>query len=51
MRHLGMIPHQEYSGSDQALAFLAGTVSASCDLDRILEIAAPVGPDCRCQRS
>jgi cobyrinic acid a,c-diamide synthase len=44
MRHLGMIPHQEYSGSDQALAFLAGIVSTHCDLDRILEIAAPVGP-------
>jgi cobyrinic acid a,c-diamide synthase len=43
MRHLGMIPHQEYSGSDQALAFLAGTVTANCDLDRILEIAVPVG--------
>jgi cobyrinic acid a,c-diamide synthase len=43
MRHLGMIPHQEYSGSDQALAFLAETVAAHCDVDRLLEIAAPVG--------
>jgi cobyrinic acid a,c-diamide synthase len=50
MRHLGMIPHQEYSGSDQALAFLAGTISESCDLDRILKIAAPVGPDTGSQR-
>jgi cobyrinic acid a,c-diamide synthase len=44
MRHLGMIPHQEYSGTDQALSLLARTVSASCDLDRILEIAAPLTP-------
>lgn len=43
MRHLGMIPHQEYSGSDQALAFLAETVAAHCDVDRLLEIAAPFG--------
>ena len=45
MRHLGMIPHQEYSGTDRALSLLAKTVSASCDLNRILEIAAPVNPD------
>ncbi|MDR3630877.1 MAG: cobyrinate a,c-diamide synthase [Desulfocapsaceae bacterium] len=45
MRHLGMIPHQEYEGSRQALALLARTVSLSCDLDRIQEIAAPLsGP-------
>jgi cobyrinic acid a,c-diamide synthase len=44
MRHLGMIPHQEYSGTNQALALLAKTVSESCDLPRILEIAAPPAP-------
>lgn len=44
MRHLGMIPHQEYSGTHQALALLAKTVSESCDLPRILEIAAPPAP-------
>ena len=42
MRHLGMIPHQEYAGSRQALDLLARTVSENCDLDRIQEIAAPL---------
>ncbi len=42
MRHLGMIPHQEYSGTNQALSLLAETVAANCDLDRILTIAGPV---------
>ena len=44
MRHLGMIPHQEYSGTRQALALLAETVSGSCDLPRIMEIAVPPAP-------
>jgi cobyrinic acid a,c-diamide synthase len=42
MRHLGMIPHQEYAGSGHALDLLARTVAESCDLERIQEIAAPV---------
>ncbi len=42
MRHLGMIPHQEYSGTSQALALLAGSVAASCDLEGILAIAEPL---------
>ncbi len=35
MRHLGMIPHQEYNGSEDALAFLVETVTARLDLGRI----------------
>jgi cobyrinic acid a,c-diamide synthase len=42
MRHLGMIPHQEYSGTAQALSLLGKTVAESCDLDRILAIAEPI---------
>ncbi len=42
MRHLGMIPHQEYSGTAQALSLLGNTVAENCDLDRILAIAEPV---------
>jgi cobyrinic acid a,c-diamide synthase len=42
MRHLGMIPHQEYSGTNQALSLLAQTVAESCDLERIVGIAEPL---------
>ena len=42
MRHLGMIPHQEYVGSDQALEFLAELVEENVDLERVEEIMAPV---------
>ncbi len=42
MRHLGMIPHQEYDGSEQALELLARTARDHIDLDRLDEILAPV---------
>lgn len=35
MRHLGMVPHQEYTDSADALTFLADTVEAQVDLDRV----------------
>ncbi len=37
MRHLGMIPHQEYQGSDDALALLVETVRDNIDLGKIME--------------
>ena len=45
MRHLGMIPHQEYNGSEDALHFLVETVTNSLDLGRIDELMAPLRPD------
>lgn len=35
MRHLGMIPHQEYDGSRSAIEFLAETVKEHIDLERL----------------
>ncbi len=35
MRHLGMIPHQEYSGSDGAVEFLAETMKKHIDIARV----------------
>ena len=35
MRHLGMVPHQEYTDSSEALGFLAGLIEKNIDLDRI----------------
>jgi cobyrinic acid a,c-diamide synthase len=43
MRHLGVTPHQEYEGSDEAMQLLAETASEHLDIDRIQEIMAPVG--------
>lgn len=37
MRHLGMIPHQEYQGSDDALALLVDTVKENINLEAIME--------------
>lgn len=51
MRHLGMIPHQEYNGSDDALRFLVETVSAGLDLRRIEELMAPLRADLRCSET
>ncbi len=42
MRHLGVTPHQEYEGSDAAMALLAETAAASLDLNRIEECMARV---------
>lgn len=37
MRHLGMIPHQEYSDSEEALSFLRDIVLDNVDLARVEE--------------
>ncbi len=42
MRHLGVTPHQEYEGSDEAIELLAETAAEHLDLDRIQEIMAPI---------
>jgi cobyrinic acid a,c-diamide synthase len=44
MRHLGVTPHQEYEGSDQALDMLAETATEHLDIDRIINIMADVEP-------
>ena len=38
MRHLGMLPHQEYEGSDEAVEYLAELVSENVDLEKIENI-------------
>ncbi len=49
MRHLGMIPHQEYTDSPEALDFLADLIAANVDLERLEAImgtvSAPVVKD------
>ena len=42
MRHLGVTPHQEYEGSDDAMDLLAETAAEHLDLDRIVEVMAPI---------
>ncbi|MBW1636419.1 MAG: cobyrinate a,c-diamide synthase [Deltaproteobacteria bacterium] len=42
MRHLGMVPHQEYAGSSQALDYLAELVEKNVDLAAVRQIMAPV---------
>lgn len=42
MRHLGVTPHQEYEGSEEAMQLLAETATAHLDLERIQEIMAPI---------
>lgn len=44
MRHLGMVPYQEYTDSSGALQFLIDTVTANLDLDRIETVMAPFTP-------
>lgn len=41
MRHLGMVPYQEYGNSGGALSFLIETVTENLDLDRIESIMQP----------
>jgi cobyrinic acid a,c-diamide synthase len=43
MRHLGVTPHQEYEGSEEAMAMLAETATEHLDLVRIQEVMAPIG--------
>ena len=42
MRHLGMVPHQEYTDSHGALDFLAGLITENVDLGRVEEIMGTV---------
>ncbi len=42
MRHLGMIPHQEYGNSGEALTYLAHLVTTNIDLSRFTELMAPL---------
>ncbi|MDR3088358.1 MAG: cobyrinate a,c-diamide synthase [Desulfobulbaceae bacterium] len=48
MRHLGMLPWQEYDGHDQAIAELAHLAREHCDLDKIIAMARPVAPPSAC---
>ncbi len=40
MRHLGVTPHQEYEGSEEAMDLLADTIKANVDLDRVVALMA-----------
>ena len=42
MRHLGMIPHQEYQGSREAVVFLAQIMRENIDCERLESLLAPV---------
>ena len=42
MRHLGVTPHQEYEGSEDAMDLLAETATEHLDLDRILEVMTEI---------
>ncbi len=42
MRHLGMVPHQEYGNSGEALTYLADLVVANIDLNRLDHLMAPL---------
>ncbi len=42
MRHLGMLPHQEYSNNQQAIRQLAELTEENIALDKLVEIMAPV---------
>lgn len=42
MRHLGMVPHQEYQGSDDALDFIKETVQGNVNLDGLLDCMVEV---------
>ena len=43
MRHLGMIPHQEYDGSAEAVDFLAGTIGEHIDIGLVESLLKEVG--------
>jgi len=42
MRHLGMVPHQEYDNSREALAYLAELVAGNVDLEKFSDVMAPL---------
>jgi cobyrinic acid a,c-diamide synthase len=43
MRHLGMVPYQEYSGTGEALEFLAATVREHIDMAGVEQMMKAVG--------
>ncbi len=45
MRHLGMVPHQEYGNSEEALAYLVELVTANVDLVRFEAMMAPLADE------
>jgi len=42
MRHLGMIPHQEYGDSPEAITLLARLIRENVDIEKVLSLMAPV---------
>lgn len=42
MRHLGMVPHQEYDGKVEALEFLSKVVAENIDLEKVESLMEPV---------
>lgn len=44
MRHLGMIPYQEYDGMSEALDLLVEVVKDNCDIDAIEQASVSVTP-------
>ncbi len=44
MRHLGMVPHQEYPANDQALTILADLAKEHLDLPRVEAVMAELPP-------
>lgn len=42
MRHLGMVPHQEYKNSSNALDFLVDLISENVDLERVKQVMEPI---------
>jgi len=42
MRHLGMVPHQEYQGSEGAVSFLAQTMQDHIDISRVESLMGEV---------
>lgn len=42
MRHLGMVPHQEYNNSSDALDFLVELITENVDLARVKQVMEPL---------
>ena len=50
MRHLGMIPHQEYGDSPEAITFLAELIEKNVDLERLQQVMAVLPEGCDVQK-
>ena len=42
MRHLGMVPHQEYNNSSEALDFLVDLITENVDLEKVKQAMKPL---------